>query len=255
LYNGIWSDAFHEATDRKTRLQVWETLLLPTAFNRILPCRSHLRALVQAHLDSIHQLIHAANAYPPNGHYFFTHIVAPHPPCYFDQNSWRDFNHQMNYIEAHDNIMQYDTDPRARVWMKAQVRHTDALALMAIREILAAHDEEHAPIILLHGDHGDYSLPQLPAAQWPTNATAREKAIFSNLYAIYLPKRYRSALPPPPGLVNTFRWLFNALFNEQNPFLESTQIAYDEASQSWIPCGQWWKESLQPSAANATTAP
>ena len=247
LYNAIWSDAFHEATDRKTRRQVWETLLLPTAFNRLLPYRAHLRSLVQAHLDSIHQLIHAARAYPPNGHYCFTHIVAPHPPFYFDQHSWNDFNHEMGRVEAFTHNDAHYADPRARVWMAAQVRHTDALTLMAIREILAAYDEDHAPIILLHGDHGDFSLPELPAPQWPTNATEKEKAIFSNLYAIYLPKRYRSALPTPPGLVNTFRWLFNTLFNEQNPFLDSTQIAYDYNSQAFIPCGHWWKEPFQPS--------
>ncbi len=111
-----------------------------------------------------------------------------------------------------------------------QYKHIDSLALYAIREILNQYDEEHKPIIILHGDHGLDTINLWNFT--PKDFCEEHKINFSNLYAIYLPKQYRQALPPPPGLVNTFRWLFNTLFNTQYPYLESRQIAYNEANHT-----------------------
>ena len=53
--------------------------------------------------------------------------------------------------------------------------------------------------------------------------TDQDRAILSILYSVYLPKHLHAA-PPPPGLVNLYRWLINSLFKQTLEYLPSKQI-------------------------------
>lgn len=218
-YNIFYSDSFCCTYSNPLKCYVLYDHIARNTFLAQCLKKTHNRMLLNAALDTINDICYAKTLHGSNGNYFFFHIANPHHPYVFDSSSWN---------RCHPNFT--GGMGTTRPDLITQYKHIDSLILYAIQEILNQYDEEHKPIILLHGDHGLDTI-----SIWsftPKDFCEKHKINFSNLYAIYLPKQYRQALPPPPGLVNTFRWLFNTLFNTQYPYLESRQIAYNETKHT-----------------------
>lgn len=219
VHNAFHSDSFDHTHNKHRAYFAYEPIVAQSAVGRLLKhlsCKLHSMAC----LEGINDACYGKEIYGTKGNYFFIHIVCPHWPYLWTPNSWAEHNKHFDY-----NIADYENLNSIRTNLITQYKHIDSLALYAIREILNQYDEDHKPIIILHGDHG---LDIIPFDITPQALEEKHKLNFSNLYAIYLPKQYRQALPPPPGLANTFRWLFNTLFNTQYPYLESKQMVWHQ---------------------------
>lgn len=167
------------------------------------------------------QMISAKTEWGDNGNYFLFHVLCPHEPFLFNETGGMNTELKSNLI----SMFKADNDVKKRIsWYVNQIKYINALTLRTIKQILNSYEEKNRPIIILHGDHGLSVSATHNIDKWKVgDITDQDKAILSILQTVYLPK-YLNIVPPPPGLVNLYRWLINSLFGQNLEYLPSKQI-------------------------------
>lgn len=145
----------------------------------------------------------------------YIHIMASHPPFYFDENGPRE-NQALGCITGGDGSDYYTTCPgveRYRLQLVEQVKYFNRQINDIIDEILAKSETE--PIIIIQGDHG-------PGSEFDQenldNTNLKERMAILNAY--YVPETIKKDLYPSISPINSFRLIFNKLFNTDYPLLE-----------------------------------
>lgn len=143
--------------------------------------------------------------------FVFAHVISPHSPYLFDSEG--------NDIEDVANLniaSEAGTQPKPYL---AQLQYMNKKVLALVDEILRNSDQP--PIIIIQSDHGTASqFPTLLSWNDPTPEMLIERMKILNAY--YVPAEIREQLYPTITPVNTFRLVFNHLFNEKLPLLPDT---------------------------------
>jgi hypothetical protein len=188
------------------------TLFRSTARNRI--------------LSQFHSLAEAPDAVRPAPAYVFDHIVCPHPPFVFAADG------SDSGIDApptlDDGAGGTTTAETYRAGYREQTRFVNAKVIEAVDAILARYPAGERPVIIISSDHGgalDYELRR-PAAS-PEWARWGRTGI---LQAVLAPDEVKRTLYPAMTPVNTYRVLFDGLFDARLGLLpdRSYRATWDE---------------------------
>ncbi len=135
--------------------------------------------------------------------YTFIHIVSPHPPYVCDENG------------------KYKASPRiVNVWWEpkedyvAQLKFVNREVIDIISGILKKSKKD--PIILVQSDHGPWSLSQDFNQLYDTRSKI--------LNAYHIPNSSKTQPYPSITPVNSFRLIFNGLFNDSLPLLKDIPL-------------------------------
>jgi hypothetical protein len=156
-------------------------------------------------LDTIAEDSH----HPPT--FVFAHILCPHPPFVFDRQGHTPEPHA--YLSKPTGS--HDWYPKERY--ADQIYYLNHLVEKTINHILA--HSAHSPIIIIQGDHGAASDG---TSATPSPLMVRERMSILNAY--YVPPHIKQKLYPTISPVNTFRLIFNFLF--QSRFGHLTDRSY-----------------------------
>lgn len=224
-----------------TRLTVLESLLLETSMMEIAidqwdvdisdyTYQRHRERVIDA-FSLIKKLV---DEHSPK--FTLVHIIAPHPPFVFDrEGNPVEPDGPYNIFDAIDyvgGVEEYITG------YNDQLIYINVLLKETIGYILDHSDDP--PIIILQADHG-------PAAyfDWERSERSCIKERFSILNAYYMPKVMERSMYESITPVNTFRIIFNEIFNTQLGFLvdrnyySSSSLPYnfiDVSDVSDLPC-------------------
>jgi phosphoglycerol transferase MdoB-like AlkP superfamily enzyme len=147
--------------------------------------------------------------------FIFAHILAPHPPFVFDADGKSVRSKDMTYsIVDGDHFYQNGGTPQEYATGYAgQVTYIDKLVLKAVDAL--QKNSRRPPVIIIQGDHG---------SKLRLNQELLEKTdvneCFPNLNAFFVPKEVRGKLYDNITPVNSFRILFNTLFQDNFAKLE-----------------------------------
>ncbi len=202
----------------------YEALLLNTTLLRV-PMewaeRNKLRAASQLysspHEDHRRRIRYAMSKLPDitqleGPHFIFVHILAPHPPFVFDEEgdarvpirpySLRDGSSYMAEASRKEYVDGY----------RQQVLYLNEGLLPTLEAIIEG--SETPPVIVLQADHG-------PGAylDWDSPEQTDLEERISILNAVYLQGQRSEQLYPGLSSVNTFRVVFNWLFEPDQPLL------------------------------------
>ncbi len=136
------------------------------------------------------------------------HILAPHPPFVFGSNGQL-LPHKgfYGFWDGSDFIEHVSSANDYKLGYVGQAEYIGKLMIKAIDSVLSSSGEK--PVILIQGDHGSkLRLDQNSLSRTDLNEC------FPNLSAFYVPDSVRKHLYPSITPVNSFRVLFNGLFNE-----------------------------------------
>ena len=134
--------------------------------------------------------------------FVFAHIMAPHPPFVFGENG---------------NKIYYDGNSMNRKTLFInQLKYINKRMINVLEKILYTNNGRNK-IIIIQGDHGTreivpnniYSFKQ----DWVQEA-------FGNLNAIYFSDKIKNKKVNYYSPVNTFRFILNQEFNQNNRYLE-----------------------------------
>lgn len=163
---------------------------------------------------NLHNLAEAGNQDGPD--FIFAHIPAPHPPFVFDsQGNSITPDRSFTTIDASD-FMAVGSVEEYRTGYINQLVFINQELLGAIKEILET--SRTPPIIIIQSDHG-------PGSQFNhqilENSNLSER--YPILYAYSLPCSHGNVIPNDITPVNSFRYIFNACFSANLPYLENQQ--------------------------------
>jgi hypothetical protein len=138
--------------------------------------------------------------------FIFAHIIMPHPPFVFDRlgqpteirGAYTLFEGTSFRRTSEDYISGY----------RDQLLFTNQKIVEAVSEIL--NQSSQPPIIIIQADHGPGAYFDYGSVE---NTYIRERASILNAY--YLPEAFQGDLYPTITPVNTFRIIFNNLFDLQ----------------------------------------
>jgi len=142
----------------------------------------------------------------PKPTYVFAHIVSPHPPYIFGRDgALPDAYFSENNSWETENIDAY----------LAQLEYLNDRVKEVVSVILEADENS---IFVLQSDHG--SAFKSPGEDWsdPTQDFVRERSLI--LSATRLPKSYDNQLYPTMSSVNTYRTMFNSVFEDRFEILQ-----------------------------------
>jgi hypothetical protein len=144
----------------------------------------------------------------------YAHFIIPHPPFVFGKNG-EPVNPKGLVIgkDGSHYLKMYPSKKEYRKNYKNQLIFVNKKAKEMIDAILFRSNRP--PIIILQSDHGPGSL-----TDWEDPNKTNMKERFSILNAYYLPKEGKRFLYNSITPVNTFRVLFNYLFNQNLEILE-----------------------------------
>jgi len=145
----------------------------------------------------------------------YTHILSPHPPFIFDSNG-NVIDETMNCIGAKDGSHYFKTCPGVKKYKKKyidQLSYINTRIKSIIDELLENY--ETPPIIILQADHGPGSMLDWDSLE---NSNIHERAGILNAY--YVPEETKKMLYQNISPVNSFRVIFNSLFNNEFKILE-----------------------------------
>jgi hypothetical protein len=148
-------------------------------------------------LAKVHQLF-------PQPIFVFAHIISPHPPFVFSSEG-ESINPSFPYV-----IQDADEFPGSKVQYQkgfvAQTAYVNERVIRLVRHLLDSYDGE--VIIILQSDHG-------PGSElfWDEPRRSNLKERMSILNSIYFPGTFETELPESFSQVNTFRFIFNELFD------------------------------------------
>lgn len=166
--------------------------------------RDNIRQNVNYMLSEIPKL-----GYITSPKFIFAHFLSPHPPYVFDENGGK----------LSRSIRLNDWDERDREYYLGQLKYVNKKLEYLIKEIL---DKSKDDIIIIQSDHGpafngkDYLLN----ANNPTKEFLKERGKTFN--AIYIGERSKKLLYDNMSSVNTFRVIFNTIFNEDFEVLKDS---------------------------------
>ena len=146
--------------------------------------------------------------------FIFVHILAPHPPFVFDANgnSVRPKTMSYSIVDGNHYFQNGGTPKEYADGYSGQVTYISKLMLAAVDRILKNNSKP--PVIIIQGDHGS----KLKLNQEEVEKTDLNEC-FPNLNAFYVPAKVREKLYEGVSPVNSFRLLFNGLFNDNFPQL------------------------------------
>lgn len=134
--------------------------------------------------------------------FVFMHLISPHPPYLFK----KDGSVQNNYVA--------DTDTtNLKLNYLEQLQYVNSKIQGVINNLIDSSSRQ--PIIILQSDHGITFDQQLTK-----NNVLGIKNRFYNFNSIYGPERIRRKFYDGISSVNTFRIIFNELFNDDFKILE-----------------------------------
>jgi len=157
------------------------------------------RVRIRFILDSLGEI-----ASRPERSFVFAHIVSPHPPFIFDQNGNSVIYTRPFSMEDGDHYLGNSEDYWERY--PDQVAYLNGLVLDAIDAIL--RESESPPYILLQADHGPGAF-----LEWSAPEDEDIFSRFAILNAYYFPTQDYGELYSAISPVNSFRVLFNQLFD------------------------------------------
>ena len=141
----------------------------------------------------------------------FVHLYAPHPPFVFGQNG--EEKNPTNRNPFWDFTSSYPNAEEYRKEYKDQLIFVNKMIEKMIGELLEKSPKQ--PIIILQGDHGPSSMYFLNDLD---RSNLAERYSIFNTYLV--PEEYRKDLYSSITPVNSFRFLFNHLFNTNLELLE-----------------------------------
>ena len=153
--------------------------------------------------------------------FVLSHMILPHPPYLFGENG----------EIVPEAKLQFD----GSAWLQKKLFINQTIFLNTkmerlIRDIITK--SENPPVILIVGDHGPFSMIIRDLKDKKTthsNDAYFEK--FGNLNAVLIPNNTYEKYKNVHSLVNTFRQLFNELFDAEFPLLED-KIYYSPPKDS-----------------------
>ncbi|HTQ09255.1 MAG TPA: hypothetical protein VMI31_04220 [Fimbriimonadaceae bacterium] len=148
----------------------------------------------------------------PQPKFVVAHILAPHPPFVFDANGRpiRQPGIPFGFYDGSDYMGAGGTHQTYRDGYVGQVQFLNGQLLQIIDAIVSK--AKTPPVIIIEGDHGSkLGLDQNNIAKTDLHEC------MSNFMAFYVPPSVKSLLYPQITSINTFRTLFDGLFNEHLP--------------------------------------
>ena len=144
-----------------------------------------------------------------NPRFTIVHILAPHPPFVFEADgSPRSHHGTFGLFDGSDYIFNANSAKDYRDGYVGQAEYIGNRTLQALDVLLAGSGPK--PVNLVQGDHGSkLRLNQEFASKTDMNEC------FPNLSAYYVPDSVRKNLYPGITPVNSFRVLFNGLFDDK----------------------------------------
>lgn len=134
----------------------------------------------------------------------YTHLIMPHEPYYFDSTGTS--TDPTKFLS--DEILL----DRGKFISYLKYTNTEAEKMIcAIRQL------DPKGIIIFMSDHGFRSFPRQPVF---------EAGNYINKCSVFFPNENYGIIPCQITNVNMFRYLFNAQFNQQLPFLKDTSFTY-----------------------------
>jgi len=237
--SGFWkttiqdADVYFSASDESESfwsLNGFEEILLESTAARIIfdsPLSSaqffqNLKAkgAYQAHRNRIlYTLQHLSEIAEMEGDYFvFAHVIAPHPPFVFGAHGEEI---SPNYAFSLQDGSVFHGSPQAYIeGYRNQLTYINQLVRQAIKDILLRSDT--SPVIIIQSDHG-------PGAYlvWNSLKETNIKERLTILNAYYFPDGYGGLLYPSITPVNSFRLVFNRLFDTKFDLLEDQSYFTD----------------------------
>lgn len=151
----------------------------------------------------------------------FYHIISPHSPFTFDEHGRSLYDELLNSTDLKAYKEHYKSG------YIQNVKGLNLHVIASIKDLLKRSDGN--AIVIIQSDHGSrldweaYKMPQ-------TDVHER----FSNLNAIYIPSRYsKDGFDDNNSSVNTFRMLFNDIFNLKLPKLEN-HAWFDRGAMNFV---------------------
>lgn len=191
----------------------WSLLLEMSPFE---PSFTEQSSQFDQHRNALRGAVSALKNLQPEGlrpRFVFAHILAPHPP--FVLNADGSDRKSRSGFGFYDGSDFFASGATRREYVEGYTNQAAAISMMllnAIDSILTRSGQR--PIILIQGDHGSkLNLDQSSLAK-----TNLEES-FSNLSAYLVPESVRQRLYPTITPVNSFRVVFDGLFNESLPLL------------------------------------
>ena len=141
--------------------------------------------------------------------FIFVHILAPHPPFVFDAdgNPVRPKKMAYSIVDGNHFFENGGTPEEYRNGYAGQVTYISKLMLSSVEKILTSSPKA---VIIIQGDHGS----KLKLNQEEVGKTDLNEC-FPNLNAYYVPKTVKDKLYDGITPVNSFRLLFNGLFDDK----------------------------------------
>jgi len=144
--------------------------------------------------------------------FIFAHLVCPHSPFVFDASgnwiNWNPRNQDIFLLEENIDVNYFMS---VKDLFADQVTYINNRLLQIVELIIK--NSEREPVIIIQSDHSDRISCVLPNY----NGSLQ----FYNLSAIYLPNGRQHEIPPDTSNINTFRYVFNYVFDTALPILPS----------------------------------
>jgi hypothetical protein len=151
----------------------------------------------------------------PGPIFAFVHIVAPHEPYVFGPEGETVEYHGAFSLADIDNI---PPSEEASLYID-QLNFVTKSIIETIDAIISNSDRP--PVIILQADHGFTPL----AINWSDHSSDALRARMSILNAYYIPETCQESLYPTITPVNSFRVVFNCIFNDSYEVLEDISYA------------------------------
>jgi hypothetical protein len=153
----------------------------------------------------------------PGPTFTFLHVVVPHNPYVLDRDG--------NIRQDVPLSMQFDKDNNTGGWANLegyleQVRFVNKRITQVIDTILRS--SPHPPVIIVQADHGTATRKRDGVAVAKQTDFILERMPILNAY--YVPEACRQRLYPEISPVNSFRVLFNSLFDDHLELLPDRQF-------------------------------
>lgn len=211
------------STEIESADHVFRPAMYPNEFEMLVINTTPFGFLWNNQLHSIHRdrvqytLTNIAEAgTQPGPDFVFAHVFSPHPPFVFGANG--EFitpDRPYSYNDA-ENFLEMGSLEEYKTGYINQLAYLNKLVLSAIQEIL--QNSNTPPIIIIQGDHGPGSQLDSEVLE---NSNLAERYPILNAY--YIPCDTDETLPDDITPVNSFRYVFNACFQAEIPYLENRQ--------------------------------
>ncbi|MCF7820189.1 MAG: hypothetical protein K9M44_01825 [Candidatus Pacebacteria bacterium] len=182
---------------------------------KILLSTSHAVDIYKSALFSALKVIPEVSAISDST-FIYAHVMSPHPPFLFDENGniKKDFNligkDGNHYFKVGGTLEEY------KQGYADQVQFIDKKIEQVVSDILVKYPEgTQQPIIIIQSDHGSGMQTNWESLE---NTNLEERLAILNAY--YVPEELKNKLYDSITPVNTFRLLFNHLFDQDFELLE-----------------------------------